>query len=152
MTTFDAYEKAWSAPPPADDPRALQDPLNATAPRAIGYLECGQNALPQFTFAIDVALAPAGEGAWFQLAVYLVDYDLGWPSHKGDAAPRRLTVDLMSGWPALNPLVPTQFLGPEALRGGVWLVFQLNCSARIRVTQLPGATAVASAIAFDAFE
>lgn len=149
VTTMDAYERAWEAPPPAADPRALQDPFNATSPRAIGYLECGQNQLPQFTFGIDVALAPESEGSWYQLAVYLVDYDLGLPTHTGDSAPRRLTLDVKRGWPSLDTIAPTQYLGPEVLRGGVWLVLQLNSSARIRVSQLPGATAVASAIAFD---
>jgi hypothetical protein len=52
----------------------------------------------------------------------------------------------------LDPIAPTQYLGPEVLKGGVWVVVQANQSLRLRVSCMPGATAVASAIAFDEIE
>ena len=82
----------------------------------------------------------------------IVDFDIGFATHTGSADPRRLLVDVKSGWPALDPIAPTQYLGPEVLTGGVWVVVQANQSLRLRVSCMPGATAVASAIAFDAIE
>ena len=81
-----------------------------------------------------------------------MDYDVGYPTHTGSADPRRLIVDVKSGWPALDPIAPTQYLGPEELLGGVWVVVQANQSVRLRVSCMPGATAVASAVMFDAVE
>jgi alpha-L-rhamnosidase len=152
--TMDAFSRAWAHPTPDADPRALQDPRNASSPRALGYLESGINQLPQYSFGVDIALTPAAEaaGQWFQAALFLVDYDLGFPTHTGAAEPRRLLVDVRRGYPALDPVAPTQFLGPELLAGGVWVVVQANSSIRLRVTCMPGATAVASAVAFDLVE
>ena len=154
LGSMDAFNRAWSAPVPDADARALQDPRNASAPRAIGYYESGINELPQYTFGVDIALTPAAEAAgyWYQVSLYLVDYDLGFPTHTGAAEPRRLLVDVKSGWPRLDPIAPTQFLGPELLKAGVWVVVQANSSVRLRVSCMPGATAVASAVAFDLVE
>ena len=146
--------KAWTMPVPDADPRALQDPKNVSGARAIGFFECGINELPQYTFGIDIALTEEAEaaGRFFQVALYIVDFDLGFPTHTGAAEPRRLLVDVKSGWPELNPIAPTQYLGPEVLEGGAWVVVQANQSLRLRVTCMPGATAVASAVMFDAIE
>jgi hypothetical protein len=154
LGSMDTFARQWAAPPPAADARALQDPRNASAPRAIGYYESGINELPQYTFGVDIALTPAAEaaGQWYQVALYLVDFDLGLPTHTGAAEPRRLLVDVKSGWPRLDPIAPTQYLGPEELEGGVWVVVQANQSVRLRVSCMPGATAVASAVAFDMVE
>ena len=69
--TMDAWDRQWRAPAPGVDARALQDPHNESAPRAIGYLESGINELPQYTFGIDIALTPEAEaaGAWYQVAL-----------------------------------------------------------------------------------
>lgn len=148
ISVMDGNAGNWTVPSPNNDPRALVDPRNASTNRAIGYYECFQNQLPQFSFAIDVALTAEAEGVTpYQLAIYVVDYDIGESTHTGAAEPRRMIVDLKSGWPLLNPLAPTVYL-PDT-RGGVWIVVQLNQSVRVRVSQLPGATAAASAIAFD---
>ena len=154
LGSMDAFSRAWAAPTPDADARALQDPRNASAPRALGYFESGINELPQYTFGVDIALTPEAEaaGSWYQAVLYLVDYDLGFPTHTGAAEPRRLLVDVKSGWPALDPVAPTQYLGPELLEGGVWVVVQANTSIRLRVSCMPGATAVASAVAFDLVE
>jgi hypothetical protein len=71
IATMDAFGRQWSAPVPDSDPRALQDPQNQSAPRAIGYLESGINELPQYTFGIDIALTPDAEaaGTWFQVSL-----------------------------------------------------------------------------------
>ena len=151
ISIMDGNARNWTLPDPTSDPRALVDPRNASANRKIGFYECFQNQLPQFTFSIDIALTPEAEGVTpYQLAVYLVDYDIGESTHTGAAEPRRMIVDFKSGWPTLNPLAPTTYL-PDT-RGGVWVVVQLNQSVRVRVSQLPGATAVASAIAFDSVQ
>lgn len=138
---IDGYARSWARE--AGDARALlDDPVNASAPGALGFYQCGQNSLPQFTFGVDVALAPGAEGRWWQAALYLADFD---------GAARRNVVEVKSGWPSLNPIAPPQLL--EGFEGGVWLVYQLNTSARFRVSQMPstcpGHTAVASAIVFD---
>jgi alpha-L-rhamnosidase len=151
LSIMDGDSGNWTTPSPKFDPRALDDPRNASAIRAIGYYECFQNQLPQFTFSIDIALSTEAEGVTpYQLAVYFVDYDIGENTHTGAAEPRRMIIDVKSGWPSLNPLAPSTFL-PDT-RGGVWVVVQLNQSVRIRVSQLPGATAVASAVAFDSVQ
>jgi len=151
ISIMDGNAGNWTLPVPTNDPRALVDPRNTSSNRKIGFYECFQNQLPQFTFSIDIALTPEAEGVTpYQLAVYLVDYDIGESTHTGAAEPRRMIVDFKSGWPKLNPLAPTTYL-PDT-RGGVWVVVQLNQSVRVQVSQLPGATAVASAIAFDSVQ
>jgi hypothetical protein len=140
----DGYGGSWARD--AGDARALlDDPANASAPASIGFYQGGQNALPQYTFGLDVALEPGSEGRWWQAALYLADFD---------GAARRNVVEVKSGWPLLNPIAPPQLL--EGFEGGVWLVYQLNTSARFRVSQMPstcpGHTAVVSAIVFDEVE
>ncbi len=132
----------WLVPDPNSDPRALQAPPGAAADgRAIG---CWYASMTDF---VDVALSAAAEasGAWWRLAVYLVDYDAGQPSHESLRA-RRATVALLD-LRTLEPAAPAQYL--DAFVGGTWLVFELNTSARVRVSQLAGDNAVISALAFD---
>jgi alpha-L-rhamnosidase len=151
ISIMDGEAGNWTLPNPINNLNALQDPRNSSASRAIGYYQTFQNQLPQYTFAIDIALTPEAEGVKsFQLAVYIVDYDIGESTHTGGAEARRIVVDVKSGWPSLNPIAPPTYL-PDTT-GGVWVVIQLHQSCRIRITQLPGATAVASAIAFDSVQ
>lgn len=134
---------SWLLPNPNADPRALQAPSGAAADgRAIGCWYAGM------TDFVDVALTAAAEGTWWRLAVYLVDYDAGQPSHES-LRNRRATVALMD-LATLEPAAPTQYL--DAFVGGTWVVFELNSSARVRVSQLEGDNAVISALAFDLVE
>ena len=132
----------WTDPPPANDPRALQDPFGGpSAPRSIGV------SYNSMTTAIDVELQAAAEGqVSFSLAVYLVDYDAGRPDHDG-LPPRQATVALLDRW-TLDPAAPVQYL--DSFVNGTWLVFAYNRSCRIRVSQLEGDNAVVSAVALSA--
>ena len=142
IDTFDAYPVTWcnSTGGCGDDPRALELGTPGEGGRAVGAYHCAQNQLPQFSFAIDVALTEEAEklGDLYQLALYILDFDrLG----------RRIVVDFKSGYPTLDPISPTTYVPDSS--GGVWVVVQYHASMRIRVTQLIGAESVASAIMFD---
>lgn len=130
----------WLLPDPNADVRALQDP--ASRGRAIGcwYASC--------TNFVDVWMDASAEaaGLWWQLAVYLVDYDYGQASHE-NLRPRQATVALLN-MHSLENAAPVQYL--DNYVGGAWVVFELNTSARIRVSQLQGDNAVVSAVMFDA--
>lgn len=81
-----------------------------------------------------------------QIAAYIVDYDLGFPTHVGLG--RQSTVALLDR-ATLNAAAPVQFVSTDQTAGGVWLVFQTNQSVRLRFSQLIGDNAVVSALAFD---
>jgi hypothetical protein len=140
VTTFDAYQQTWVAEGGNGtlDERALLLP-GSPQQRALGSYHCAQNQLPQFSFGVDVALAPPSEGGVeYQAALYICDWD---------RAGRRLTVDFKRGYPSLDPIAETTYI-PDA-RGGVWVVVQLNTSFRARIAQLVGPESVVSAIMFD---
>jgi hypothetical protein len=50
----------------------------------------------------------------------------------------------------LNPIAPVELL--DNFQGGVWLVWELNSSARFRVNFVRGTNQVVSAVAFDLVE
>ena len=136
-----ATEGSWSDPPPASDARALQSPDGAG--RAIG------SWYSRWSVAVDVFMDASSLGLWWQLAVYVVDYDFNSTTHDG-FPPRRGTVALLDGL-TLTAAAPVQYVGPEMV-GGVWLVFQTNSSARVRASQLQGDNSVISALMFDLVE
>ena len=105
----------WLQPDPNSDARALQDPSGHG--RAIG---CWYASMTDF---VDVWMDAAAEaaGLWWQLAVYLVDYDAGVPSHEGLPA-RKATVALLN-MHSLEPAAPVQYL--DTFVGGAWVVFEL---------------------------
>ena len=141
-----AFGQARNGPWPAaaNDSRALQDPAapNDPSKRAIGQY-C---AVPppadgwQPSFPIDIILADGAEGTRYRLAAYFVDFDF-----RG----RRQTVSLMDRV-TLNPIAPVELL--DNFQGGVWLVWELNSSARFRVNFVRGTNQVVSAVAFDLVE
>jgi alpha-L-rhamnosidase len=138
VTTFGAKSDAWSDPPPAADSRALQAPGgDVAAPRAIGC------AYATYTVAVDIELAGASEGAvQYIVAVYIVDYDYGRPSHEG-LPPRRATVAALDRW-TLDAAAPVQYV--DNYVNGTWLVFEYSRSLRLRMSQLEGDNAVVSAV------
>jgi hypothetical protein len=125
----------WVLPPPDSDPRALQDPRNATAPRRIGQF-CSNQGTP--TFALNVQVAPLPPNATYQFSFYFADYD---------ARGRRQTVQLMD-LVTLNVISEPVLVGPD-FTGGVWLVWQYSRSIRIRMNGIRGDNAVLSAVLFD---
>ena len=130
---------AWLDPDPNLDARALQDP--AGFGRAAGFWFSGCSDY------VDISMDAAAEasGLWYRLAVYVVDYDSGRPSHAG-FPPRRQTLTLLNLL-SLEAAAPTLYV--DEFVGGTWFVFELNSSVRVRFSQLQGATAVASAVTFD---
>jgi alpha-L-rhamnosidase len=124
----------WAAG--VDDDRALQDPAAPSGPRNIGWLSTQDGGDP--TFPVDVALSAGG--TCFQLAAYMVDWD---------SRGRRQTAALME-WADLRPVSPIQ--QATSFQQGVWLVWQYNATAgvRLRMSQTRGDNAVLSALAFDA--
>jgi hypothetical protein len=135
----------WLDPAPDADPRALQDPDNATAPRRIGQW----TAVPppadgwQPSFPVDIIVddahlrGGAGGNVTYQFAVYFCDYD---------ARGRQESVALMDR-ATLNDISPTQML--RDFEGGVWLVWQYPASVRVRVNYKRGTNQVVSAVLFD---
>ena len=82
-----------------------------------------------------------------QVSAYVVDYDVGTPSH-GGLAGRQSTVALLDR-ATLNAAAPLQFISADQSANGVWLTFQTNSSARLRFSQIVGDTVAVSALAFD---
>ena len=130
---------SWYLPSPNSDARALQDPSGWG--RAIG---CWYS---MFTDFVDIWMNETTEaaGLWWQLAIYVVDYDNGDPSHLGYPT-RKQTIALLN-MHTLEPLAPVQYL--DDYTGGVWIVYELNTSARVRFSMLHGDNNVLSAIMFD---
>ena len=133
----DPLQGPWLEPPPDSDPRALQDPRNASSSslRRIGQF-CSNQCCPTFSF--NVRVTPPQEGRTHQFAFYFVDYD---------ARGRRQTVQLMD-LDSLNDISPPVLVGPD-FTGGVWLVWQYAGSIRIRMNGIRGDNAVLSAVLFD---
>jgi alpha-L-rhamnosidase len=129
----------WVSPPPNDDVRALQDP--AGFGRAIG---CWYSMNSDF-YDIWMDQNIESSGFWWQLAIYVVDYDNSDPSHLG-FPPRKQTIALLN-MHTLEPLAPVQYL--DDYTQGVWIVYELNTSARVRFSMLHGDNNVLSAIMFD---
>ena len=100
-----------------------------------------------FTDFVDIWMNETTEaaGLWWQLAIYVVDYDNGDPSHLGYPT-RKQTIALLN-MHTLEPLAPVQYL--DDYTGGVWIVYELNTSARVRFSMLHGDNNVLSAIMFD---
>jgi hypothetical protein len=130
---------SWVSPPPNTDERALQDPFGFG--RAIG---CWYSTYTDF---IDIWMDATAEasGLWYQLAIYAVDYDNGDPSH--DGLPRRKQTVALLNMHTLEAAAPIQYL--DDYTGGVWIVYELNTSARVRYSMLHGDNNVLSALMFD---
>ena len=130
---------SWVSPQPNTDERALQDPLGFG--RAIG---CWYSMYTDF---VDIWMDATAEtsGLWYQLAVYAVDYDNGDPSH--DGLPQRKQTVALLNIHTLEAAAPIQYL--DDYTGGVWIVYELNTSARVRFSMLHGYNNVLSALMFD---
>jgi alpha-L-rhamnosidase len=123
----------WAAN--TSDPRAPVDPRNQAGPRSIGQYCSNIETNP--SFPMDIIMTPAGAGTWYQIALYIVDWD---------ARGRRQTVDTLDG-ATLSEISPVQLLTDFV--SGQWMVYQYNASMRFRFNQIRGDNAVVTAMMFD---
>lgn len=128
------------------DTRALQHPtipglrgLGAAAPSGTG------------SFPTDIAVNPTTAPSKYRLAAYFCDYGpTPWGDGQGNGAGgdgRRQSVYLLKGYPSLDPAAPRT--GIQDFQGGVWLVWEVEGSVRLRVSTIRGDYGVLSALAFD---
>jgi hypothetical protein len=136
--TFSFTRGTWASALNVSDERALQLPGcsgSCSGGRSLGYLSDVMGQDP--TYALDVALRSASSTTqFFTIALYAADWD---------SRGRRGTVALLDA-ATLNPLSPIQ--GLREYEGGVWLVWNVSGSFRLRVSQTRGDNAPVSALLF----
>jgi hypothetical protein len=137
---FNGAEFAWPAEQTSGDARALES-ANGEGPRALGAAAPSGSG----SFPIDIVLGD-GAPARFRVAIYYCDFG-PTPWGDGQQGKARTQEAYLLRLPSLNPLAPRTALRDFA--GGVWHVYEVGESFRVRTTTVRGDYATVSAIAFD---
>lgn len=137
---FNGEEFAWPSAQTAGDARALES-QNGGGPRALGAAAPSGSG----SFPIDFVLG-AGAPARFRVAVYYCDFG-PTPWGDGQRGDSRTQEAYLLRIPSLDPLTPRVAL--RGFAGGVWHVYEIGESFRLRTTTLRGDYATVSAVAFD---
>lgn len=146
LVPMDGQRNQWTEPAPASDPRALQDPRSGGNSNSTQYPSAIGAVYNFMTTAVDIWMDESAEGnVWYQVAVYICDYDWDVPTHQG-LPPRRATIAALDRH-TLDPVAPIQYA--DSYENGIWYVFQYNKSMRLRFSQFEGDNAVVSALMFD---
>ncbi len=136
---------SWQAPSTANGTSAAPLLQHPTAPGVRGL-----GAAAPFgtgSFPTDIAVDPTTAPPKYRLAAYFCDYGpTPWGDGQGGGG-RRQSVYLLKGYPSLDPAAPRT--GIQDFQGGVWLVWEVEGSVRLRVSTIRGDYGVLSALAFD---
>lgn len=139
---FNGNEFAWEPSP--QDPRGLLPPPGMGDQRILGAAAPSGSG----SFPIDVILAEDGSAPpHYQVALYYVDFGpTPWGDGQTQTANRTQEAYLLQ-LPSLDPL--SKRVVVSDFSGGVWHIYNISGSFRIRTTTMRGDYAVISALAFE---
>ena len=128
------------------DVRALEDPDDSSSGRrALGFMQpCG---CPTAPFDIQLTDAALAAGKRYKLGLYFVDWAPSPDCQAFDGTARSQELYLLTGYPQLAPLAERVAL--TNFTGGMWLFYELQGNARVRISSIVGDFAVLSAATFD---
>jgi hypothetical protein len=138
---FNGAEFTWPLVQTGGDERALES-VSGSGPRALGAAAPSGSG----SFPVDFVLG-AGAPTRFRVAVYYCDFGpTPWgDGQRGDAL--RTQEAYLLRLPSLDPLTPR--VAVRDFAGGVWHVYEIGESFRLRTTTMRGDYATVSAVAFD---